>query len=117
MCEPYGIAQRPSLSVNLDVSVEVNTAESVYEEGTPWKKKTMFSASEPFVLTRDGFPKIFCLAADGRYPHSETGIGLWLVSEGTVDAETEKHADRLFDASDPVGGIDRGGRFAFVIPK
>ena len=76
-----------------------------------------FVASEPFALTRDGFPKIFSVIRADRYPHRDTGIGLWLVSEGTVDAGTEKHADRLFDASDPVGGIDRGGRFAFVIPK
>ena len=76
-----------------------------------------FVASEPFILTRDGFPKIFSVIRADESPHRDTGIGLWLVSEGTVDAETEKHADRLFDASDPVGGIDRGGRFAFVIPK
>ena len=76
-----------------------------------------FVASEPFVMTPDGFPKIFSVIREDRYPHRDTGIGLWLVSEGTVDAGTEKHADRLFDASDPVGGIDRGGRFAFVIRK
>ena len=76
-----------------------------------------FVASEPFVLTPDGFPKIFSVIRADESPHRDTGIGLWLVSEGTVDAETEKHAARLFDASDPVGGIDRGGRFAFVIPK
>ena len=96
--------------------MEVNTAESVYEEGTPWKEKTMFSASEPFVLTRDGFPKIFCLVADGRYPHNETGIGLWVISNDPVDAEDAEHPDRLFNASDPERS-DHGGRFAFVIPK
>ena len=75
-----------------------------------------FVASEPFVLTRDGIPKIFSLAADGRYPHRETGVGLWLVSDGTVDAGNAERPGRLFNASDPEK-IDRGGRFAFVIPK
>ena len=76
-----------------------------------------FVASEPFVLTRDGFPKIFSVIRADKYPHLETGIGLWLVSEGTVDAGNAEHPDRLFNASDPAGGLDRAGRFAFVIPK
>ena len=75
-----------------------------------------FVASEPFVLTPDGFPKIFSVARDDRYPHPETGIGLWLVSNGTVEAGDEGHPDRLFNASHPEG-LDCGGRFAFVIPK
>ena len=75
-----------------------------------------FVMSEPFVLTRDGFPKIFSVVRDDRYPHLETGIGLWLISNGTVDAGAEEHPDRLFNASDPEGS-DHGGRFAFVIPK
>ena len=66
-----------------------------------------FVASKPFVLTRDGLPKIFSVVRDDRYPHPETGIGLWLILNG---------ADRLFNASDPEG-FDHGGRFAFVIPK
>ena len=66
-----------------------------------------FVASQPFVLTRDGLPKIFSVVRDDRYPHSETGIGLWLISNG---------ADRLFNASDPEG-FDHGGRFAFVLPR
>ena len=66
-----------------------------------------FVASEPFVLTRDGLPKIFSVVRDDRYPHPETGIGLWLISNG---------AHRLFNASDPEG-FDHGGRFAFVRPK
>ena len=74
---------------------------------------TFFVASEPFVLTREGSPKIFSVAADARYPHPETGIGLWLVSNGTVDATDEKHPDRLFKASYP----EEIDRFAFVIPK
>ncbi len=75
-----------------------------------------FVASEPFVLTREGFPKIFSVVRDDRYPHPETGIGLWLISNGTVDAGDEEHPDRLFNASDPTG-LDLRGRFAFVIPK
>lgn len=75
-----------------------------------------FVASEPFVLTRDGLPKIFSVVRDDRYPHPETGIGLWLISNGTIDAEDKEHPDRLFNASDPEG-IDHGGRFAFVVPK
>ena len=66
-----------------------------------------FVASEPFVLTRDSLPKIFGVVRDDKFPHLETGIGLWLISNG---------ADRLFNASDPEG-FDLGGRFAFVVPK
>ena len=75
-----------------------------------------FVASEPIVLTRDDFPKIFSIVRDDRYPHPETGSGLWLISNGTVDAGDPEHPDRLFNASDPEG-LDLGGRFAFVIPK
>ncbi|RKU22283.1 hypothetical protein C6500_04505 [Candidatus Poribacteria bacterium] len=75
-----------------------------------------FVASEPFVLTDDGFPKIFSVVRDDESPHLETDIGLWLISNGTVEAEAVGHPDRLFNASDPVG-TDLGGRFAFVIPK
>ena len=77
---------------------------------------SFFVASEPLVLTRDGFPKIFSVVRDDRYPHPETGIGLWLILNGTVDAGDAEHPDRLFNASDPEG-LDHGGRFAFVIPK
>ena len=75
-----------------------------------------FVASEPFVLTHDGIPKIFSVARDDRFPHRETGIGLWLVSNGTVDAGDAELPHRLFNASDPEG-LDLGGCFAFVIPK
>jgi RNA polymerase sigma factor (sigma-70 family) len=75
-----------------------------------------FVGSEPFVLTREGFPKIFSVVRDDSVPHLETGIGLWLISNGTVEAGDEEHPDRLFNASDPEGS-DHGGRFAFVIPK
>ena len=72
-----------------------------------------FVASEPFVLTREGLPKIFSVARDDRYPHPETGIGLWLVSNGTVEAGDIELPGRLFQASDP----EEIDRFAFVIPK
>ena len=72
-----------------------------------------FVGSEPFVLTRDGFPKIFSVARDDRYPHRETGIGLWLVSNGTLEAGDEELPDRLFKASDP----EEIDRFAFVVPR
>ena len=74
-----------------------------------------FVASEPFVLTPDGFPKIFSVVRGDIFPHPETGIGLWLIANGTVDAEEAEHPARLFNASDEER--DHGGRFAFVIPK
>jgi RNA polymerase sigma factor (sigma-70 family) len=75
-----------------------------------------FVVSEPFVLTHDGFPKIFSVVRDDRFSHLETGIGLWLISNGTVGAGDEEYPDRLFNASDPEG-VDHGGRFAFVVSK
>ena len=75
-----------------------------------------FVVSEPFVLTPDGFPKIFSVVRDDKYPHRETGIGLWLISSGTTDAEDDEQPDRVFNASD-LKGVDHEGRFAFVIPK
>ena len=77
---------------------------------------SFFVASEPFVLTDDGFPKIFSVVRDDKFPHHETGVGLWLISNGTIGPGDGKHPGRLFDASDPEG-FDHGGRFAFVIPK
>ena len=76
-----------------------------------------FVASEPFVLTDDGFPKIFSVVRDDSFPHDETHIGLWLIANGTIDSEDEALPGRLFNASDPPDGPDHGGRFAFVIPK
>ena len=75
-----------------------------------------FVASEPFVLTREGSPKIFSVVRDDRYPHPESGRGLWLIANGTFDPGNVEHPDRLFNASDP-DGLDHGGRFAFVLPK
>ena len=75
-----------------------------------------FIASEPFVLTREGFPKIFSVARDDKFPHRETGIGLWLIANGTVNVGDVENPDRLFNASAPEG-VEHGGRFAFVIPK
>ncbi len=75
-----------------------------------------FVASDPFVLTREGLPKIFSVGRDDDFPHPETGIGLWLLCNGTVDAVNVEQPDRLFNASDPEGR-DYGSRFAFVLPK
>ncbi len=75
-----------------------------------------FVASEPFVLTREGLPKIFSVVRDDRHRHPETGISLWLIANGTLNPADEEHPDRLFNASDPERR-DLGGRFAFVIPK
>ena len=75
-----------------------------------------FVASEPFILTREGFPKIFSVVRDDNFSQFETGIGLWLIANGTVEAGDKEHPGRLFNASDP-DGLDHGGRFAFVIPK
>ncbi|MDE0327207.1 MAG: RNA polymerase sigma factor [Candidatus Poribacteria bacterium] len=75
-----------------------------------------FVASEPFVLTREGLPKIFSIVRDDRYPHPETGRGLWLIANGTLGAGDPELPGRLFSASDPTG-FDHKGRFAFVIPK
>ncbi|MDE0011112.1 MAG: sigma-70 family RNA polymerase sigma factor [Candidatus Poribacteria bacterium] len=76
-----------------------------------------FVASEPFVLTREGLPKIFSIVRDDRYPHPETGRGLWLIANGTVEAGDPELPDRLFEASHPFEGADHAGRFAFVISK
>ena len=75
-----------------------------------------FVATEPFVLTREGLPKIFSVVRDDRYPHPETGRGLWLIANGTVDLGNAEDFKRLFNASDP-DGRDHGGRFAFVRPR
>ena len=74
-----------------------------------------FVASEPFVLTPDGFPKIFSVVRGDRFVPPEIGIGLWLIANGTVNAEDPERPDRLFNVSDE--DRDHGGRFAFVIPK
>ncbi len=79
-------------------------------------QKGFFVASEPFVLTREGFPKIFSVVSDDRYPHPDTDIGLWLIANGTLNAGDAEHPDRLFNASDPEER-DHRGRFAFVLPK
>ena len=75
-----------------------------------------FVASEPFVLTREGLPKIFSVVRDDQCPHPETGIGLWLISNGTIEAGDAELPGRQFSASDPYENHHKG-RFAFVIPK
>ena len=76
---------------------------------------SFFVASEPFVLTREGLPKIFSVVRDDRYPYPKTKTGLWLIANGTFNPVDEEHPDRLFNPLDE--GRDHGGRFAFVIPK
>ena len=75
-----------------------------------------FVGSEPFFLTHDGFPKIFSVVRDDKHPDLEAGIGLWLISNGTIGPGDGEHPGRLFNASDPEE-VDYGGRFAFVIPN
>ena len=75
-----------------------------------------FVASEPFFLTREGLPKIFSVVRDDRHSQFKTGNGLWLISNGTVEAGYAELPGRLFSASDP-WGYDHKGRFAFVVPK
>ena len=72
-----------------------------------------FVASEPFVLTREGLPKIFSIVRDDNFSQFENGIGLWLIANGTVNVGDEELPDRLFKASDP----EEIDRFAFVVPK
>ena len=75
-----------------------------------------FVASEAINLYDDGVPKIFSVTRDDEFPHEETGIGLWLVSNNVIDAADAGKRDRLFNPSDE-GGADRSGRFAFIMPK
>ena len=88
---------------------------STNQTGQPGAAGEFFVASEPFVLTREGLPKIFSVIRDDRYPYPETDIGLWLIANGTFNAVDAEHPDRLFNASDEER--DHSGRFAFVIPK
>lgn len=74
-----------------------------------------FVASEAIDLYADGVPKIFSIIRDDEFPHEETGIGLWLISNNVVDAADPAHRARLFNPADQ-NGDDLGGRFAFIIP-
>ena len=74
-----------------------------------------FVASEAIDLYADGVPKIFSIIRDDEFPHKETGIGLWLISNNVVDAADPAHRARLFNPADQ-NGDDLGGRFAFMIP-
>ena len=74
-----------------------------------------FVATEAIDLYADGVPKIFSIIRDDEFPHEETGIGLWLISNNVVDAADPAHRARLFNPADQ-NGDDLGGRFAFMIP-
>ena len=74
-----------------------------------------FVATEGIDLYDDGLRKIFSIIRDDEFPHKETGIGLWLISNNVVDAADPDHRARLFNPADQ-NGDDLGGRFAFIIP-
>jgi len=74
-----------------------------------------FVATEAIDLYADGLEKIFSIIRDDAFPHKETGIGLWLISNNVVDAADPDHRARLFNPADQ-NGDDLGGRFAFIIP-
>ena len=75
-----------------------------------------FVASEPFILTRAGLPQIFSVVRDDNFPHTETGIGLWLIVNDSVQFRNEGFSDRQFNTSN-FSSMDHEGRFAFIIPK
>ncbi len=54
-----------------------------------------FVATEAIDLYADGVPKIFSIIRDDEFPHKETGIGLWLISNNVVDAADPDHRARL----------------------
>ena len=74
-----------------------------------------FVATEAIDLYADGLRKIFSVIRDDEFPHKETGIGLWLISNNVVDAADPGHRARLFNPADQ-NDADLGGRFAFIIP-
>ena len=74
-----------------------------------------FVATEAIDLYADGLPKIFSIIRDDEFPHKETGIGLWLISNNVVDAADPGNRARLFNPADE-NDADLGGRFAFIIP-
>ena len=74
-----------------------------------------FVATEAIDLYADGVPKIFSIIRDDAFPHKETGIGLWLISNNVADAAEQDRRARLFNPADQ-NGDDLGGRFAFIIP-
>ena len=75
-----------------------------------------FVATEAIDLYADGLPKIFSVIRDDEFPHKETGIGLWLISNNVVDAADANHRARLFNPADQ-NDVDLGGRFAFIIQR
>ena len=75
-----------------------------------------FVATEKITLANDGIPRVFSIVRDDAFPHPDTGVGLWLISNNLLDAADAGGRDRLFNPADPEG-VDLGGRFAFVIPS
>ena len=74
-----------------------------------------FVATEAVDLYDDDMPRIFSIIRDDAFPHKDTNIGLWLISNTIIDAADVNQRDRLFNPLDP-DGDDLGGRFAFIIP-
>ena len=70
-----------------------------------------FIAMEPMNLFADGLRKIFSIHRDDEFPHPDTNVGLWLISNNIEDV----NGPRLFDPLDPEG-VDLGGRFACIVP-
>ena len=70
-----------------------------------------FVAMEPMDLFADGELKIFSIHRDDEFPHPDTNVGLWLVSNNIEDGDVP----RLFDPLDPEGN-DLDGRFVCIVP-
>ena len=70
-----------------------------------------FVAMEPMNFFLDGMLKIFSIQRDDAFPHPDTNVGLWLVSNNVEGVD----GPRLFNPLDPEGA-DLGGRFACIVP-
>lgn len=71
-----------------------------------------FVAMEPMDFFADGILKIFSIHRDDEFPHPDTNVGLWLISNNVEDGD----GPHLFNPSDPPIGDDLGGRFACLVP-
>lgn len=68
-----------------------------------------FVAMEGINLFNDGVRKIFSIVRDDKYPHQDTGLGFWLISNNIENAGQP----RLFNSERE---NDFGGRFAWILP-
>ena len=69
-----------------------------------------FVAMEPMNLFADGELKIFSIHRDDEFPHPDTNVGLWLISNNINDGDRP----RFFNPQDQKN--DLGGRFACIVP-